>query len=131
MATFKSATTLCDQIEKDKELMEKFKTEPLPMLMQIARFERERFHNDKLIYRAIVLILCSILILIVLYVLAIHGYYEYVNIKNLPNEGLDATKQISKVQPNPLPDYIIAVASTVLGALAGLLAPSPQDREGS
>lgn len=114
MPQFKTIGSLCDQLVESDELMARFKADPLPWLLQLNLLETRRIHNDTFIYRCVVIVLCLILISIVGFSLAVNGKIAY--------EHLVSNTEI---KPFPLPEYVIAIGSTALGALAGLLAPSP------
>jgi len=94
--------------------MDDFRKDPMPVLAGVASRDKSPIHNDTLIYRWVVISLAIVIIIIV-------GVELFVHVNAVI---IDPTK------PQKIPDFLIAVCSTALGALAGLLAPIPINRNG-
>jgi len=91
-------------LETNKELQEKFKTNPIDAVKEIDR--ENPLNHDKWIYRIIVIGL-SIAILLALIGAIVLALAEKTN--------------------NTVLTIFTATASTAIGALAGLLVPAPQE----
>jgi len=92
-------------MESDQQLQAEFKEDPLRTLQ---KFQYQPWVNDKLIYRIAVAFLGFIVLSICIGVMILMGDHD------------PASKT-----PFEVPDILIATASAAIGALAGLLTPTP------
>ena len=102
-----SLVMLVEELHRDDEQYERFKLNPLPQLALLAARESRSLHSDTFIYRSVVVMLGAV-------VLAVTGFVCW--------------KYFSWNQPDkevPVPSFLVALGSTALGALAGLLSPIP------
>ena len=98
------ARELVTMIEKDKNLEKEIRENPVKAIAKIAK-SKSPLETDKWIYRIVVLALGSTLLL------AVSG-------------GIClAAKAIT-----PIPDILVAIGSAAVGALAGLLVPTPSSK---
>jgi len=104
----KSLHYLIQNLASSQEALENFKKDPLPALTILATRESHSLHSDSFIHRTIVILLGAV----VLGVTAIVCWKYF----QLP---VDSGKEIS------VPSFLVALGSTALGALAGLLSPRP------
>jgi hypothetical protein len=104
----KSATELLAHVANEQG-MKDFLAAPLPILATLAAQERrlELAHNDRFIYRTVVITLALLVFLVA---------------------GVETLSFANVFVAKPS-DYLIALGSTALGALAGLLAPVPNNRQ--
>ena len=101
-----SASELADRVAQDPQLQEQIKADPVTAIRELAA---SPLQTDALIYRRVV----SALGLTVL--IAVSGAI-YLNAIS------------SAAYAHVVPDAVIALGSAAVGALAGLLAPSPVNR---
>jgi hypothetical protein len=101
MRTYRTVEALARRVKADSELAKQLSDDPHGMLVELAGPPP----NDAWIYRVVVIALglVSVLALIGLFVMAFIG--------------------------RTAPEGAVALGSAAIGALAGLLAPSPQQRE--
>lgn len=92
------------RLETDQELQEQFRKDPLGA---VGKFEQSPLYTDKWIYRIIVIALSLIVFAIIVGVLYLIGSGTI--------EG-----------DQGVPTILTAIGSAAIGALAGLLAPSPK-----
>jgi hypothetical protein len=105
---------LLDFVSADPVALEKFKLDPMPMLAGLSARERAPAHSDTFIYRFVVVVLGLVVIAIAGLEIGAH---------------VQAVVTNSTVSPK-MPDFLIFIGSTSLGALAGLLAPVPTSKGG-
>jgi archaellum biogenesis protein FlaJ (TadC family) len=105
MKKIKSFKEFRDQLSEDKDLQDQMKTDPLAT---INSFEAIPPSDDKIIYRLVVIILGMVVVLTISAVIFIA----------LKSGGSDVDKMI--------PTILTATCSAAIGALTGLLAPSPR-----
>ena len=96
----RSIEELTKMIAKDKSLEDEIKEDPIKGIAKIAEHPLEM---DKWIYRIVVLILGLTVMFIVLGVIYLAGIHD--------------VKEI--------PEILVAIGSAAVGALAGLLTPTP------
>jgi len=108
----KTLKELLDHLSVDEAALEKFKQDPMAILAGLSARERAPAHNDTFIYRFVVIVLGLV-------VIGIAGVEIGTHFQAVLNEA--------KVPPK-VPDFLIFIGSTSLGALAGLLAPVPTSR---
>ena len=104
MAT-RSSDVMGDKLLNDPQLIDKIKNDPtieIPKLVAEAKREAPAFIGDTLVYRIVVLSLGGAVILVLLGAIGLSFY-----------------------NVTPIPDILTAIGSAAVGALAGLLAPSP------
>ena len=89
-----------DQVNKDPQLQEKMKKDPVGTLNEVLV---SPLQTDKVIYRIVVSVLGAVVLIAV-----IGGF-------------------ILASDSKPLPEAIVAIASSAGGGLIGLLAPSPRN----
>jgi len=110
----RSAITMANRILNNKELIEKIKTDPeveIPKLAnQIINEQPPPLDSDVWIYRIVVGALGSTVIIVVLGSVALAWH--------CPPSNTFQT-----------PEVLTAIGSAAVGALAGLLAPSPNGRQ--
>lgn len=104
MQTFKQFR---EALEKSPDLQNEFKEDPLKAVQQ---FEQQNPLNDVWIYRLVVSALGAVILLIILGVIVL-----------MFNDNIDGDDKV--------PTIFTAIGSAAIGALAGLLAPSPQRAE--
>lgn len=95
-----------NQLEQSPDLQNEFKEDPLKAIQQFD----QRIIDDKWVYRIVVAVLGTIILLIVTGVIILLARSSPAN--------LEADKLV--------PTIFTAIGSAAIGALAGLLAPSPQ-----
>ena len=103
---------LLDRLSSDAAVLDEFKKDPITVLAGLSSRDKSPIHSDTLIYRWVVISLALVILVIVGAELFIHV-----------NAVIVAPDKEHKV-----PDFLISVCSTALGALAGLLAPIPINR---
>jgi hypothetical protein len=96
-------------LEHDKDLAEELKTDPMAALGKaVARTKKENPpvppNEDKITYRTAVVVLSAVVLIVVLVV----GYKWF---------GIAEAAELK------VPEFLVAIGSTALGALAGLLVP--------
>jgi hypothetical protein len=104
----RSVELLISRISGDKELIEKIKNDPERELKRIAdqvvqEYQPPVLEADPWIYRSVVWILGLTILVVV----------------------IGMTFKLSNSQSGEAPQLLTAMGSTAVGALAGLLAPSP------
>lgn len=109
--TIRSATALVDRILSSEELTEKVKADPKEELPKIAKqivkeIPPPAYMGDRWVYRIVVLALGLTVIIVVGGVIGIVAFHQ--------GEG-----------DIKIPDVLTAIGAASVGALAGLLAPSP------
>ncbi|MEN8117299.1 MAG: hypothetical protein ABFS16_09990 [Bacteroidota bacterium] len=97
------------QLQSDTDLQEKFKVDPRSAVNDIEK-RSHPLTSDKWIYRIIVLGLIVIVLCIVVGLLILYGEFQ--------EEGQGTFL---------VPDIFVATASAAIGAVAGLLTPSPKE----
>lgn len=111
----RSAETLVNRLMDDPAAMDELKKDPAAVLKrakeQIVRDYPRALESDKWIYRIVVLALSSI---------AIASVIGAIVLAAMAPSGT----------PINIPDVITALGSAAIGALAGLLAPSPRSGTG-
>lgn len=102
------ASELADQVAKDPDLQEKIKADPVPTIAGLAA--APPLETDVWIYRIVVGALAIVVIVAVI-------------------GALYLTAQSSTTYAYAVPDAVLALGSAAVGALAGLLAPSPTSKK--
>jgi hypothetical protein len=95
-----------DELEQNPDLQGEFKQDPLKAIQQFD----QRITDDKWVYRIVVTALSSVILLIITGVIILLSKGNAVPV--------DGDKLV--------PTIFTALGSAAIGALAGLLAPSPQ-----
>lgn len=106
MKQFKTVRDLADELEKDSTLVQAIKDNPEEALSRMAA---SPLHSDVWIYRIVVTALG-------LTVLAAIMGAIYIAVTTTGGDG----------KPFETPQILLALGSAAVGALAGLLAPSPK-----
>lgn len=101
-----SASALAEQVAKDPQLQEQIKADPVTALANLAA---PPLQSDVWIYRMVVAAL-GLTVLIAI------------------TSAVVLSAKSSKEWAYTIPDAVIALGSAAVGALAGLLAPSPASR---
>ncbi len=104
----RSADLLVDKILSRPDRLEQLKVEPGPVLFEAAaqaKAEASAFDNDPWLYRLVISFLGATVVLVVLGTLIVALF-----------DGGDT------------PEALVALGSAAVGALAGILAPSPNQR---
>jgi hypothetical protein len=139
----KSFKEFIQEVENDPNLLEQLKTNPIKTLKEISD-SSPAYYADKMVYRVVVFGFSGVLLLGVIYFL-----YQYQHSINMRKEysiqilntikGISQSDTLSELKLNSLknslvsaaglngttPDGVIAVFTAIVGALAGLFAPSP------
>ena len=92
-----SATELAERVATSPELQAKMKSDPVGTLSRLAA----PLESDKWIYRIVVLVLGATILAVV------------------------AGAFVLKLYDKAIPDVLVAIGTGAIGAIAGLLAPSP------
>lgn len=93
-----SVNELLNKLNQDPTLVEKIKADPMKAIADVAQ---PAYITDRWVYRAVVVILGIVII----------------------TSAIGAL-----ILSDKIPDSLIALGSTAIGALAGLLAPSPTSK---
>lgn len=102
---FKNIKDLKNEVSSNPDLKQQFITDPIKTLEQIA--DKSPLETDKWIYRIVVLALGITIVSIVIGIIIIMSVNP-----NFSDKGV--------------PTILTALGSAAIGALAGLLAPSPK-----
>ena len=104
---FKNITDFKNTMESNEDLQNQFKNDPVAAAKMI---EQSPLQTDKWIYRIVVMALGVTILSIIIGMLILigHGHFE------------DDTK---------VPTILTAIGSAAIGALGGLLAPSPNNAQ--
>jgi hypothetical protein len=151
MAKEKTVNDLIRQVEKDPELKRQLQEDPVKVLREFD-FSGPIYTRDKLIYRLVVGGFVGVLVVGIVYF--IYQYQNSLDVRREYSEFL-VTNLATLTQKQPsmdslsynafikklnipvisaqnlgatTPDGVIAVFTAIIGALAGLLAPSPLSR---
>lgn len=100
-------TEFKEVLQKDSELQELFKTDPVNAIQQYEQSEPV-YTRDKWVYRMVVGVLGLVIVVIVIGVTVL-----------MFGEGTDFDKNI--------PTMLTAICSAAVGAITGLLAPAPRN----
>ena len=141
MRKVKSFQEFIDQVQRDPQLQQELKEDPVKALSELT-FSDPAYMRDKLVYRMVIAGFVGVLVLGVVYF--IYQYQHSLDLRVRYSEQvlrtLGAATDPTAVQklkdaiaaPTGLngttPDGIIAVFTAIIGALAGLFAPSPLSR---
>lgn len=142
MENIRSLEEFIKEVKNNPELQNKLKEDPVGTLQELPRSEPV-FTSDKLIYRIVVGGFVAVLLFGVIYFM--YQYQRSIQVRTeYSQELLKVFKTISSKSLNysdlaktikgpdgingTAPDGIIAVFTAIIGALAGLFAPSPVSR---
>lgn len=110
----KTLKDLLDRLDNDAAARAEFKQDPFLALAGLASREKAPAHSDTFIYRFVVVVLGVVVLAIAALEIGAHIQFIFIYGK----------------EPPKVPDFLIFIGSTSLGALAGLLAPVPTSKAG-
>lgn len=112
MKQYRSYKALWDEVAESSEMQQELQRNP------------EKFKEDNVVVKPIDkdYVFMTIIVVVSLALLTAVGFGVALSWSSIPSDGVDANGEPLMVS-REVPDFIIMVASTALGALAGLLVP--------